>query len=652
LNEVQDVDIPPMSQIHSMNSSPFPGLASDASFAGIASSNRMPGGKEPVQRFQLGDRILGRYEVREELGQGGMGEVYSCFDELAGIEVALKALPPRLSHDAVAMRLIRENFQLVHRLHHPNIAAVTNLEQDPESGNYYLIMERVEGMDLARLCRQEPEKKLTLDRALPILKQVAEALDFAHSRQIIHRDIKPSNLMVLPDGAVKVLDFGLAADTRPPGDQAVLVPYDSMTGTAPYMPPEQWSGLPQGPKTDQYALAATFYEILAGHPPFVASNPDTLRDVILNAPPQRIAGLPDAAWAAIAQGLTKDPAARFASCAEMMSAVRPDIQPVVADSGSEPERKPVRNRMIRLIGLALPALAVAGWLVWGGKHTGSEQFLQGLESPSEGKENKIGPETGKNWAIPGLSLTMIWVPPGQFEMGSYRVEDDEKPLHSVEISNGFWIGQTEVTNGQWDAFTKATGYDGTEDPEYLRHHRDWKNFASDAPDYPVVCVSWYNVTAFCQWLTQREAEAGRLPERYEYRLPTEAEWEFAARGGEQNERVRYVGGNRIERVAWFNENSQGQTHPVGQKKANSLRIYDMSGNVWEWCWDRYDPAYYSRSPASDPTGPDSGWNRVYRGGAWLEAEVHCRTSNRDFHPANHAEKHLGFRVALGPEIER
>jgi formylglycine-generating enzyme required for sulfatase activity len=383
----------------------------------------------------------------------------------------------------------------------------------------------------------------------------------------------------------------------------------------------------------------------------VASNPDTLRDVILNAPPQRIAGLPDAAWTAIAQGLAKDPAARFASCAEMMSAVEPDIQPVVADVGPESEIKTVRKGIIRSIGLALPALAVAAWLSSKWYSESGERLLQ-RQAPSVTIEGITGPEAGSAYSIPGLVLNLVYVAPGWFEMGSYRGEDDEKPLHSVEISKGFWIGQTEVTNGQWDAFIKATGYDGTEDPEYLRHHRDWNNFASDAPDYPVVCVSWYNVTAFCQWLTRREAEAGRLPEGYEYRLPTEAEWEFAAREGKENEQNRYVGGSRIGRVAWFINNSQGHTHPVGQKKDNSLRIFDMSGNVWEWCWDKYDPGYYSRSPTSNPTGPDSGWNRVYRGGAWLEGEMHCRTSNRDFHPPDHAEKHLGFRVALGPQIQQ
>ncbi|MBQ7179300.1 MAG: serine/threonine protein kinase, partial [Victivallales bacterium] len=168
--------------------------------------------RDRCQRFRVGDLIMGQYEVLEELGQGGMGVVYRCMDRVSGTEVAVKALPPELSHSADSMEDIRDNFQLVHSLIHQNIAACLTLAMDRSIGDYYLVMEMVSGRSLALwIRRRRREGTLSLEAALPILRQAALALDFAHRKHVMHRDVKPANIIVEDDGTVKVLDFGIAA---------------------------------------------------------------------------------------------------------------------------------------------------------------------------------------------------------------------------------------------------------------------------------------------------------------------------------------------------------------------------------------------------------------------------------------------------------
>ena len=296
-------------------------------------------------RFEPGDLIMGRYKVLAELGQGGMGVVYRCFDEIAGVEIALKALPPELSHNSLEMEDIKENFQLVHNLHHPNIASSNTLEKNPENGNYYLIMECCEGEDLRHWIKcKRKDKPLTLHDVLPIIKQVAEALDYAHGEKVMHRDIKPGNIMLDSRGKVKVLDFGLAAQIHTSMTR-VSMAYHGTSGTGPYMAPEQWRGRQQGAAADQYALAVMTYEMLAGHLPFESTDPAVLREAVLNETAEEIADLPVSAQNAIKRAMSKDPKLRFASCREFFTAmVVVAVSPVrcsgVSPAARRPQQKP------------------------------------------------------------------------------------------------------------------------------------------------------------------------------------------------------------------------------------------------------------------------------------------------------------------------
>jgi formylglycine-generating enzyme required for sulfatase activity len=233
---------------------------------------------------------------------------------------------------------------------------------------------------------------------------------------------------------------------------------------------------------------------------------------------------------------------------------------------------------------------------------------------------------GKDWVVPDLGMEMVYVEPGSFQMGSDSGDSDEKPVHTVRISRAFWMGKYEVTQSQYQALT------GTNPSSFK------------GLSLPVESVSWNDAVAFCRTLTDRERKAGRLPQGYAYRLPTEAEWEYAARGGSKSRGFEYAGSGSFDEVAWHSGNSGSKTHPAGQKKPNELGLYDMSGNVWEWCHDSHDAGYYAKSPASDPTGVLSGGLRVLRGGSWYFLPWFCRSSYRHLISPVSSANSRGFRV--------
>ncbi|MBR4902745.1 MAG: SUMF1/EgtB/PvdO family nonheme iron enzyme [Victivallales bacterium] len=282
-------------------------------------TGQTPPTMSPARYWKKGEEILGRYEVIEILGQGGMGVVYHCKDLIGKIELAVKSLPPELSHNKAEMENICENYSLVSQLDHENIAHYKTLEQDENTGEYYLIMEYVEGMELHRWMKKICKSgKLSCDRILSVLEQIAVALDAAHKQGIVHRDVKPDNIMVRPDEKVKVLDFGLAAQIRTSMGRISNVSFAG-AGANLYKSPEQWiaSGR-QGVAADQYSLAVVAYEMLAGHLPFESDDKDLLQRAVLWGTPEKIEGLSEKANAVLAKGLSKKPEDRYGSCKEFI----------------------------------------------------------------------------------------------------------------------------------------------------------------------------------------------------------------------------------------------------------------------------------------------------------------------------------------------
>ncbi len=242
---------------------------------------------------------------------------------------------------------------------------------------------------------------------------------------------------------------------------------------------------------------------------------------------------------------------------------------------------------------------------------------------AEGKSATVNATLKKGFDFGDIE--MVYVKGGTFTMGATSEQggdanSDEKPTHSVTLSD-YYIGKYEVTQAQWRAVMGSNP----------------SRFKGD--NLPVERVSWNDIQKFIEKLNEKSGK--------KFRLPTEAEWEYAARGGNQSKGYKYSGSDTLDDVAWYDDKLNEKTHPVGVKRPNELGLYDMSGNVWEWCSDRYGS--YSSSSQTNPTGPSSGSGRVLRGGSWCNFARGCRVSLRNYYNPDYRNSSLGFRLVCSPE---
>ena len=271
---------------------------------------------------------------------------------------------------------------------------------------------------------------------------------------------------------------------------------------------------------------------------------------------------------------------------------------------------------VLLIGVCVPPDACA-------QKRARKSQKKATTTKKEATESATTASNTQTYTVNGVTFKMVEVDGGTFIMGATKEQGNDawdcaKPAHKVTVSS-FLIGQTEVTQELWGA---VMGYNPSE---------------SGTDKCPVECVSWNDCQSFISKLNELTGE--------EFRLPTEAEWEFAARGGNKSKNYKYAGSNSINSVVWYYYNSD-MIRPVATKKPNELGIYDMSGNVWEWCQDYYDEDYYSESPQTNPTGPSYGALRVIRSGDYNDAEDYCRISARMGCSPNSNITELGLRLAI------
>jgi formylglycine-generating enzyme required for sulfatase activity len=245
----------------------------------------------------------------------------------------------------------------------------------------------------------------------------------------------------------------------------------------------------------------------------------------------------------------------------------------------------------------------------------------------------------------GLKTTLVWIPPGNFTMGSPIDEKDRGDNENqvqMTFTRGFWMGQHELTQAEWRRVMQSTPWSGRED-------------VKEGDNFPAIYVSWDDATNFCEKLTVQEHGAGRLPFNWRYSLPTEAQWEYACRGGSKSRFSFANDDSALADYAWYEKNGwkagEKFAHLVGQKKSNPWGLLDMHGNVCEWCRDRYEKFLSGGSDRQVPADGTYRVYRVYRGGNVFDPAGYCRSAFRYGYEPDHQDKYLGFRVAVVPSAK-
>jgi len=566
--------------------------------------------------LQINELIAERYLVKSKIGQGGFGSVYEVFDKITERTMALKTLP-YITKDSINNILLEfesrdrlDNVEHVIKAYQPQIAL---------SKEQTIVIYPMELADMSLrnwLVETSGHIEDRLEEGLEIFKQACLGVEAIHQAGLIHLDLKPENILLIKNKnfkdlsqkwKVKISDFGLA---RGIGMENLEILHDGV-GTPAYMAPEQimaarWKDV--GKEADIYSLGMILYEMIDGDLPYSGSA-KLIKEKKLN-PLIEISPLKskhDVAPIAM-KCLTRDKKNRIGTISDLIylidekrrKEVELNIRKKQASVYYEEIKKLVEERKFdeALVLCRKSAL-------WDKKENPVYQWNNIIENINKLKliqEEKL--KKGE----------MVLVDGGSFEMGSLDFAD-EKPVRKVEVKS-FLIDKFPVTVKQFREFCNSKGRRMPPVPEW-----GWID------DHPVVNISWQDAYDYAEW-------AGK-------RLPTEAEWEFASRGGTKSKKYKFAGSNNLNDVAWYSANSDLRTNPIGTKSPNELGIYDMCGNVLEWCSDWYSP--YDSSDINNPSGGKKGNFKVLRGGSWNVNELGCRITLRNHYDPDTYDNYFGFR---------
>jgi serine/threonine-protein kinase len=579
----------------------------------------------------IGELLNNRYTITARLGKGAMGTVYRATDTQSRREVAIKVISAELAVDAEALERFKREGEALSKLKHPNIVGFVDAFQNEE--HYVIVMEYVSGGSLYELIKTGP---LPIERACQIALDLCDALIRAHRLNIVHRDLKPENILIDEDGTPKLADFGVARLS----EGTRMTRSGTQVGTPYYMSPEAWEGKTLDAQADIWSLGVVLFEMLAGQVPFGGdTGPAVMQKVFTTRAPdlrKLRAEAPPGLVKVIRHMLTREKKMRYQIMREVavdLERVQKTIPPISAKAIlTDPAARkslPKTPRPLRMAGFTGIAVLLFGIGVWAVPKI--IPLMQTLKA-STTSSTLIETPTPAFQLVPTVvsdkdGMILLYVPAGEFMMGGNDGHADEKPQHTVYLDS-FWIDKTEVTNAMYARCVQDAKCSRPEDTT----HYDKSTYEN----HPVVYVSWDDAYAYCSWANRR--------------LPTEAEWEKAARGIDKRS---YPWGNVVPKPDLLNYDSKiGNTTEVGSYETGKsfYGAYDMAGNVWEWVNDWYQPAYYQISPSSNPQGSDAGssLSKVLRGGSWVNTDDLVRSSSRlAIDPAN-ASFSIGFRCSQSP----
>ncbi len=581
--------------------------------------------------FDLSGRLLlDRFRVRERLDRGGMGSVWLADDEKFGLPAVIKIPKVALLEEEGFRARFELEVRSLTKLVHPNIVRVHDFGVVDDVP--FMVMQFLAGGSLKQRF-ETVARKQDPEAVLRWLAPIADALDYMHGQKMIHRDVKPANILFDDANHAHLADFGIAKSL------ATTVAALTRTGASPgsplYAPPEAFDGVDLEPTADQFSLALIVYEALTG---VQAHGGKSLGEVLgrkLKPLPPIVELAPEVSPTVngvVMRALQREPAKRFASCGNFAQAFARALREPAANGAARR-----RNVVRAIIVVLLAAGGVGAWKSWKSRQLtvsphgspDADPLDRASNGPPPPTEMAVTIETprrggltakGKNdqgkleYVHDQTGLIFVQLDGGTFTMGSPTNEEhrqDCETQHSVTLPP-FLIAKYEVTQAIWQQVMGSNPSKYTGDPQR-----------------PVEQVSWGDALQFC-----RKIDAA---------LPTEAQWEFACRAGSTG---TYAG--NLDDFAWYVANSEKTPHPVGTKQANAWGLYDMHGNVWEWCADWYvDDADAPKNGSITPDqSPMSGSGRVLRGGAVVVGAGGCRSAFRFWFVPSDRSGVIGFRVVL------